>query len=112
MIHLGDNLVVIDGLLTRKSEQTAACIRKCTNALRKFKDAWLSRFGGIMLLEKLPPKGSLIVLVDAEKSPRRWAAVNTVGVVAPGALRSRVPWYDAKKNVLFFQMGPPNVPPY
>ncbi len=45
-----------------------------------------------------------------EKSPARWSRVGTVAVLLDGlfdAVYSNV----AKKNVLFFLIGPPNTPP-
>src|SRR5579863_1530410 len=50
-------------------------------------------------------------LSNSLKSPPRSAGLSTesMGAAAPSCLLT--PWYERKKNVLFFQIGPPNVPP-
>ena len=45
------------------------------------------------------------------KSPSRIAAVGTKDCCALGLIRVIVSWYAPKKNILFFLIGPPIVPP-
>src|SRR5690349_934761 len=77
------------------------------------------RAAGMMLPGKTPlPLGSRRAVGYAEKSPVRSAGVRTLTAVEVGLCRSRVPWYEKKKNDLFLPLytfgrntGPPIVAP-
>src|SRR5206468_2999017 len=56
--------------------------------------------------------GSKIIVDRREKSPCLKAAVGTVILVKAAAPFIDVRWISKKKNVLFFRIGPPTVPPY
>src|SRR5947207_14512454 len=56
--------------------------------------------------------GSLIAVLKLEKSPERKAGLGSDSTIVPAPEFCRVPCQLAKRNVLFFLIGPPSVPPY
>src|SRR4030095_13262773 len=78
--------------------------------------ALLKRAGSTLLPENGFGKltcPALLQLAEANdvKPPGSRCPVGTKAMLSEGSCRFLVPWYPAKKNSLFFLIGPPIVPP-